>query len=77
LALEKIAENKYRLSVAKDDQAQPAYRAAEFFAGIGLVRLGLERQDWKVVFANDIDAEKAEIYRANWPKDEELSLRLL
>ena len=29
--------------------------AAEFFAGIGLVRLALERQGWHVVFANDID----------------------
>lgn len=27
---------------------------AEFFAGIGLMRLGLEREGWSVVFANDI-----------------------
>ncbi|QOJ13107.1 MAG: DNA cytosine methyltransferase [Chthonomonadaceae bacterium] len=26
---------------------------AEFFAGIGLVRLGLERSGWKCLFAND------------------------
>ncbi len=42
---------------------------AEFFAGIGLVRLALERQGWRVVFANDIDPKKAEMYRRNWPDD--------
>jgi DNA (cytosine-5)-methyltransferase 1 len=48
------------------------YRAAEFFAGIGLVRLALERQDWKVVFANDIDSNKAAMYRHNWTKHDHL-----
>jgi DNA (cytosine-5)-methyltransferase 1 len=42
------------------------FTAAEFFAGIGLVRLGLEREGWKVVFANDIDPEKKEMYEANF-----------
>ncbi len=41
-------------------------RVAEFFAGIGLVRLGLERVGFETVFANDIDADKFEIYRANF-----------
>jgi DNA (cytosine-5)-methyltransferase 1 len=40
--------------------------AAEFFAGIGLVRLGLERAGWRVSFANDIDPFKYEMYRANF-----------
>lgn len=35
---------------------------AEFFAGIGLMRLGLEKQNWKTVYANDIDPEKYDIY---------------
>ncbi|MEO0969172.1 MAG: hypothetical protein AAFX80_12800 [Cyanobacteria bacterium J06639_18] len=26
---------------------------AEYFAGIGLVRLGLEQAGWRVLFAND------------------------
>lgn len=47
-------------------------RAAEFFAGIGLVRLALERQGWDVVFANDIDDDKAQMYRDNWPGDNHL-----
>lgn len=47
-------------------------RAAEFFAGIGLVRLALEFAGWRVDFANDIDPDKAEMYRHNWPKDDHL-----
>jgi DNA (cytosine-5)-methyltransferase 1 len=35
---------------------------AEFFAGIGLMRLGLEQAGWHVAFANDIDAEKRAMY---------------
>jgi DNA (cytosine-5)-methyltransferase 1 len=37
---------------------------AEFFAGIGLVRLGLERAGWQVVYANDFDPKKREMYSA-------------
>ena len=36
---------------------------AEFFAGIGLMRLVLERAVWRTVWANDIDEDKHEIYR--------------
>lgn len=42
---------------------------AEFFAGIGLMRLGLERSGWKTVWANDIDEDKLEIYRGHFPDD--------
>lgn len=55
------------------DQAVPVpFESAEFFAGIGLVRLALERQGWRVAFANDIDPNKAVMYRHNWPMDEHL-----
>ncbi|MGB2755635.1 MAG: DNA cytosine methyltransferase [Phycisphaerae bacterium] len=54
--------------------SQNCFTAAEFFAGIGLVRLALERQGGKVVFSNDIDPDKAEMYRHNWPKDDHLVL---
>lgn len=40
---------------------------AEYFAGIGLVRLGLERAGWQVRFANDWDPGKAAMYQANFP----------
>lgn len=42
------------------------YRVAEFFAGIGLVRLAVESAGFEVVFANDIAPFKAELYRANF-----------
>jgi DNA (cytosine-5)-methyltransferase 1 len=71
LAFEKLAERKYRLSVQLGGQERRP-RVAEFFAGIGLVRLALERQGWQVVFANDIDPDKAEMYRHNWPQDDHL-----
>jgi DNA (cytosine-5)-methyltransferase 1 len=40
---------------------------AEFFAGIGLMRMGLEQAGWRIAFANDIDSQKEEIYRAMFP----------
>lgn len=43
---------------------------AEFFAGIGLVRLALEQVGWQCVFANEIDPKKTEIYRQNFPSQE-------
>jgi DNA-methyltransferase (dcm) len=36
---------------------------AEFFAGIGLMRIGLENANWRIAFANDIDRDKWEMYR--------------
>jgi DNA (cytosine-5)-methyltransferase 1 len=39
---------------------------AEFFAGIGLVRYAFERQGWRVVFANDIDPKKRDMYAAHF-----------
>lgn len=35
---------------------------AEFFAGIGLMRMGLERQGWSLAFANDIEPQKYAMY---------------
>ena len=36
---------------------------AEFFAGIGLMRIGLENAGWRVAFANDIDEDKWQMYK--------------
>lgn len=47
-----------------------AINAAEFFAGIGLVRTALEPLGVKVVWANDIKQAKYEAYRANYPDAE-------
>ncbi|QOJ19096.1 MAG: DNA (cytosine-5-)-methyltransferase [Phycisphaeraceae bacterium] len=38
------------------------FRFAEFFAGIGLVRMGLEAKGWGIAYANDIDADKRAMY---------------
>ena len=43
---------------------------AEFFAGIGLMRMGLEQAGWNVVWANDIDQDKMKMYRGHFAGDE-------
>jgi DNA (cytosine-5)-methyltransferase 1 len=43
---------------------------AEFFAGIGLMRMGLERAGWRVVWANDIDEDKMRMYRSHYTDDQ-------
>lgn len=37
-------------------------RVAEFFAGIGLVRMGLERAGFDVLWSNDIEPDKRDLY---------------
>jgi len=41
---------------------------AEYFAGIGLVRMGLESSGWRVVFANDISPKKYAMYQDFFPE---------
>ena len=43
---------------------------AEFFAGVGLVRLGLERGGWQAVYANDNSESKQRFYEANFGSGE-------
>ncbi|KAB1948238.1 DNA cytosine methyltransferase [Micromonospora sp. ALFpr18c] len=45
-------------------------RAAEFFAGIGLVRLGLEQAGIRVVWSNDIEPAKKEMYVGHFGEDD-------
>lgn len=47
-----------------------SWTVAEFFAGIGLVRAGLESQGLAVVWANDVDPTKQRLYAANFGDDE-------
>ena len=51
----------------REAKTTPRKTVAEFFAGIGLVRLGLEAEGWRVVFANDMAADKYEMYAARFP----------
>ena len=46
----------------------------EFFAGIGLMRMGLERAGWNIAFANDIDADKQRMYCDHFGGGEEFIL---
>ena len=45
-------------------------RAIEFFAGMGLMRAGLETVGIRTVYANDVDETKAKLYAANWGHEE-------
>lgn len=49
-------------------------KIGEFFAGIGLMRIGLERAGWHVTFANDIDEDKREMYCENFGNNGEFVL---
>ena len=66
--------------VLENGAHQAAYRqgidgfpktVAEYFAGIGLMRLGLERAGWSIEFANDIDPLKREMYSSNFRDTDE------
>ncbi len=50
----------------QSDRFLPPKTFAEFFAGIGLMRMGLECAGWIPVFANDIDPDKEKMYRAHF-----------
>ena len=52
----------------------PQKNFAEFFAGIGLMRMGLERAGWRIAFANDIDEDKQRMYRDHFGDSEEFVL---
>jgi DNA (cytosine-5)-methyltransferase 1 len=47
----------------------PQKSFAEFFAGVGLMRMGLEREGWFADFANDIDEQKQEMYCGQFEED--------
>lgn len=42
------------------------HRVAEFFAGIGLMRMGLDTEGWTTLWANDLDEKKWEMYSTNF-----------
>jgi DNA (cytosine-5)-methyltransferase 1 len=46
------------------------FRVAEYFAGIGLARLGLEQAGLKVVWSNDISEKKHQMYRRNFVEED-------
>ena len=66
---------------ALEGRARPSVRdraplrtTAEFFAGIGLMRLGLDRAGWRTAFANDIDPKKQRMYLDHFGPEAEFTL---
>lgn len=58
-------------NVTSIDSAKP--KVLEFFAGIGLARMGLERAGFRVAWANDYEQDKKSMYEGHF-RDEELGL---
>ena len=56
----------------ENDQQEKHF--AEFFAGIGLMRMGLANACWNIVFANDIDEDKQRMYCDNFGDSDEFIL---
>jgi len=69
LSLERTGVRSYRLSVNRRNGGEQKF--LEFFAGIGLVRMGLEAAGWSVALANDIDPAKREMYEAHFQDPEQ------
>lgn len=67
LELRRLSFDRFRLSIHREASGLVA---CEFFAGIGLVRLSLEENGFRVVYANDIDPDKKAMYEANFPPGE-------
>ena len=55
------ATEKYICQTSSESGGTPL-TVAEYFAGIGLFRMGLEAAGWKIVYANDWSEERAQIY---------------
>lgn len=64
LSLERMGKRNYRLAISKRNGHSRKF--LEFFAGIGLVRLGLEAAGWAIAYANDVDPAKREMYNAHF-----------
>lgn len=56
----------YVRGVSKFISLRPRPRVLEFFAGIGLARLGLERAGFDVVWSNDYEPDKYAMYEAHF-----------
>lgn len=49
----------------------------EFFAGIGLARMGLEASGFRIAWANDYESDKMELYKSQFGEEEDRSEFLL
>lgn len=68
LSLFDSLDNRQDTTSLDREATQKKRTVAEYFAGIGLVRLGLEQAGWRVVWANDIDQRKYAMYNRAFPE---------
>lgn len=61
-----VTANKALDNVSETIGSYTSLTCAEYFAGIGLVRLGLEQAGWSIVFSNDWARRKFEMYSAHF-----------
>lgn len=61
-------------SVNQNDGMPENLTFAEFFAGIGLMRMGLEQAGWTAAFANDIAQDKLDMYSAHFREKDSIFL---
>jgi len=54
---------------------QNGLTVADFFAGIGGLRMGFEKAGYKIVYSNDIDKNCCKTYRANFGEIDERDIR--
>jgi len=72
---ERLLVQRYGRIYEHTDMSTPTKKTfGEFFAGIGLMRIGLERAGWRIAFANDIDEDKQRMYRDHFGDSEEFVL---
>lgn len=67
-----VAELSERVKSHTEDAPTISLTTAEYFAGIGLFRMGLEAAGWRVVYANDWSAERAQMYRGFFGEEYEV-----
>jgi DNA (cytosine-5)-methyltransferase 1 len=64
--VEVVLQTYHNGALQRQHASLPEKSFAEFFAGIGLMRIGLERHGWTPQFANDIDPLKEAMYTAQF-----------
>jgi len=60
--------------IKEKQEVRPDKTFCEFFAGIGLVRLGLANSNWNCIYANDISEKKKDLYTLNFAGAEDFHL---
>lgn len=73
MTIRTVNDKAFAGSDAEEDAlaSLPQRTFAEFFAGIGLMRMALERHGWSAAFSNDIDPKKREMYEGHFEDDQD------